>query len=72
MQPDSDILIIGGGPAAMTAALYSLRSGRTVKMIEKENFGGQIADSPRVENFPSLKSISGFEFSSNLFDQVTP
>ena len=55
----------------MTAALYSLRSGRSVKMIEKENFGGQIADSPRVENFPSLKSISGLEFSSNLFDQVT-
>jgi thioredoxin reductase (NADPH) len=71
MQPESDILIIGGGPAAMTAALYSLRSGRSVKMIEKENFGGQIADSPRVENFPSLKSISGLEFSSNLFDQVT-
>ena len=55
----------------MTAALYSLRSGNSVKMIEKENFGGQIADSPRVENFPSLKSISGLEFSSNLFDQVT-
>ncbi|MFA6620604.1 MAG: FAD-dependent oxidoreductase [Bacilli bacterium] len=71
MQPESDILIVGGGPAAMTAALYSLRSGRSVKMIEKENFGGQIADSPRVENFPSLKSISGLEFSSNLFDQVT-
>jgi thioredoxin reductase (NADPH) len=71
MPLDSDILIIGGGPAAMTAALYSLRAGRRVKMIEKENFGGQIADSPRVENFPSLKSISGLEFSSNLFDQVT-
>ena len=71
MPLDSDILIIGGGPAAMTAALYSLRAGRKVKMIEKENFGGQIADSPRVENFPSLKSISGLDFSSNLFDQVT-
>jgi len=71
MPLESDILIIGGGPAAMTAALYSLRAGRSVRMIEKENFGGQIADSPRVENFPSLKSISGLEFSSNLFDQVT-
>jgi thioredoxin reductase (NADPH) len=66
-----DILIIGGGPAAMTAALYSLRSGRSVKLIEKENFGGQIADSPRVENFPSIKTISGLDFSNNLFDQVT-
>ena len=71
MPLESEILIIGGGPAAMTAALYSLRAGRSVRMIEKENFGGQIADSPRVENFPSLKSISGLEFSSNLFDQVT-
>lgn len=69
MQPD--ILIIGGGPAAMTAALYSLRAGRTVKLLEKENFGGQIADSPRVENFPSVKSISGLDFSNNLFEQIT-
>src|SRR5574344_1552923 len=71
MPLESDILIIGGGPAAMTAALYSLRSGRSVKLIEKENFGGQIADSPRVENFPSIKTISGLDFSNNLFDQVT-
>jgi thioredoxin reductase (NADPH) len=69
MQPD--ILIIGGGPAAMTAALYSLRAGRSVKLLEKENFGGQIADSPRVENFPSVKSISGLDFSNNLFEQIT-
>lgn len=55
----------------MSAALYALRSGYSAKMIEKENFGGQIADSPRVENFPSIKSISGLDFSSNLFDQVT-
>jgi thioredoxin reductase (NADPH) len=69
MRPD--ILIIGGGPAAMTAGLYALRSGRSVQLLEKENFGGQIADSPRVENFPSQKSISGLDFSSKLFDQIT-
>src|SRR5574344_163121 len=69
MQPD--ILIIGGGPAAMTAGLYSLRGGHSVTLLEKENFGGQIADSPRVENFPSLKSISGLELSNNLFEQIT-
>ncbi|MCQ2772033.1 MAG: FAD-dependent oxidoreductase [Bacilli bacterium] len=66
-----DILIIGGGPAAMTAALYSLRSGRTVKLIEKEAFGGQIATSPRVENIPSIASISGLEYSNNLFEQIS-
>ncbi len=55
----------------MTAALYSLRAGRSVKLLEKENFGGQIADSPRVENFPTISSISGLDLSSRLFDQIT-
>jgi thioredoxin reductase (NADPH) len=69
MRPD--ILIIGGGPAAMTAALYSCRAGKSVLLVEKENFGGQIADSPRVENFPSQKVISGLDFSNALFEQIT-
>ena len=69
MQPD--VIIIGGGPSAMTAALYTLRAGKTVLLLEKENFGGQIADSPRVENFPSVKSISGLDFSNGLFEQIT-
>ena len=55
----------------MTAALYSLRSGRSVLLLEKENFGGQIADSPKVENFPSVGSISGIDLSGNMFDQIT-
>lgn len=55
----------------MTAALYARRSNKKVLLLEKENFGGQIANSPRVENYPSLKSISGSEFAENLFDQVT-
>ena len=55
----------------MTAALYSLRAGRSVLLLEKENFGGQIADSPKVENFPSVGSISGLDLSANLFDQIT-
>lgn len=66
-----DSIIIGGGPAGMTAALYLLRAGKTVLVIEKEGFGGQIAKSPRLENFPSINSISGTDFSSNLFDQIT-
>lgn len=55
----------------MTAALYTLRSGKSVLVLEKETFGGQIANSPRVENFPSIKEISGLEFSDHLFEQIT-
>lgn len=66
-----DTIIIGGGPAGMTAALYLLRENKKVLIIEKESFGGQIATSPRLENYPSIKSISGLEFSSNLFDQIS-
>ena len=54
----------------MTAALYALRSGKRVLVLEKENFGGQIANSPRVENFPSIKEISGVDLSSNMFEQI--
>ena len=55
----------------MSAALYSLRSGKKVLILEKENFGGQIANSPRVENYPSIKEISGSDLSNNMFEQIT-
>lgn len=66
-----DIIIIGGGVAGMTAALYSLRANKKVLILEKETIGGQIATSPLVENYPGYKSISGMELSNNLFDQIT-
>ena len=66
-----DIVIIGAGAAGMTAALYALRNNKTVLMIEQEQIGGQIANSPRVENFPSINSISGLDFANNLYNQVT-
>ena len=65
-----DIIVIGGGAAGMTAALYAKRSGKTVKIFEKESFGGQIANSPKVEDYPSIKEISGLELSNNMFDQI--
>lgn len=65
-----DLIIIGAGTAGMTSALYALRSGKSVLILEKESFGGQIAYSPRVENFPSIKQISGTDFANNLFDQI--
>ena len=49
----TDLIIIGAGPAGMTAALYAARAGKSVLMLEKETFGGQITYSPRVENYPA-------------------
>jgi len=66
-----DIIIIGAGAAGMTAALNALRNNKTVLILEKEQIGGQIASSPKVENLPSIKEISGLEFSDQLFNQVS-
>ena len=66
-----DSIVIGCGAAGMTAALNILRNGKTVLILEKEQIGGQIANSPKVENFPSIKAISGMDFSMQLFDQIT-
>ena len=66
-----DLIVIGAGPAGMTAALYALRADKTVLIIEKENFGGQITYSPRLENYPTIMEISGNEFAQMLLDQVT-
>ena len=65
-----DILIVGGGPAGLTAAIYGLRAGKTVLVIEKGGFGGQIAFSPKVENIPGTKLISGAEFADQLTEQA--
>ena len=66
-----DSIIIGCGPAGMTAALYLLRAGKKVILLERESIGGQVAKSPRLENFPSIASISGEDFASHLFDQIS-
>ena len=65
-----DIIIVGGGPAGLTAAVYGLRAGKTVLVIEKNGFGGQIAYSPKVENIPGTKVISGTEFADKITDQA--
>lgn len=65
-----DMLVIGAGASGMTAALYALRNGKSVLVLESESLGGQIATSPRLENFPSIKEISGEQFASNLFEQI--
>ena len=65
-----DIIIIGGGPAGLTAATYAGRAGKSVLVIEKNTFGGQITWSPRVENFPGTVSISGTELGDKLLEQA--
>ena len=65
-----DIIIVGAGTAGMTTALYALRNGKSVLLLEGEGIGGQIAFSPKVENFPTHKSLSGAELSDMLYEQI--
>lgn len=66
-----DIIVIGAGPAGLTAALYALRADKKVLLIEKESFGGQITYSPKIENYPGFLELSGNEFAEKLIEQVT-
>ena len=65
-----DIIVAGGGPAGLTAALYAARAGRSVLVLEQTAPGGQIVYSPLVENYPGLPGLSGAQFSQQLADQV--
>ena len=65
-----DMIIVGGGPAGLTAAVYGRRNGRSVLVIEKSVFGGQIVNTPNVENIPGFAAIGGDEFADKLLDQA--
>lgn len=65
-----DIIVVGGGPAGMTAALYALRNGKRVLVLEKNGFGGQITYSPKVENYPGSLQLSGSELAEKMLDQI--
>ena len=65
-----DIIVVGAGPAGLTAALYARRAEKSVLVIEKDTFGGQITHSPRVENYPGFLAMSGNEFADKLIEQV--
>lgn len=65
-----DIIVVGGGPAGLTAAIYARRANKSVLVIDKGAFGGQITFSPKVENIPGFKALSGNEFADQLVDQA--
>ena len=65
-----DIVIIGAGTAGLSAAIYGVRAGKSVLVLEGENYGGQIINSPEVENYPGIAKISGFEFATGLYEQA--
>ena len=65
-----DVIIVGGGPAGLTAALYARRANKTVLIIEKATFGGQITYSPKVENIPGFLALSGNEFAEKMVEQA--
>lgn len=66
----NDICVIGGGVAGMTAALYAQRSGLSCTVFEKNIFGGQIASSDRVENYPGIKLTGGAELALAVYEQA--
>ena len=65
-----DMIIIGAGTAGLSAAIYGVRAGKSVLVLEGENYGGQIINSPEVENYPGIAKISGFEFATGLYEQA--
>ena len=66
-----DIIIIGAGPAGMTAAIYGQRAGKSTLMIEAKAYGGKIINTPDIENYPGFEHISGFEYAQKLYNQAT-
>ena len=67
----TDIIIIGAGTAGLSAAIYARRAGREAIILEALSYGGQIVNTPEVENYPGIKHISGFDFATGLYEQAT-
>lgn len=65
-----DLIIVGAGPAGLTSALYALRANKKVLILEAKCYGGQIINANVIENYPGIDRISGFDFATNLYNQV--
>lgn len=66
----TDIVIVGAGTAGMTAAIYAVRAGKTVQVLDARGYGGQIVNTPDIENYPGIAHISGADFSYGLYQQA--
>ncbi|MBQ6476913.1 MAG: thioredoxin-disulfide reductase [Bacilli bacterium] len=71
MKKNNDIIIIGAGPAGLTAAIYAARAGKSVLVFEAKTFGGQITSATTVVNYPGIKEISGSDYAYELYEQAT-
>lgn len=67
---ETDVLIIGAGTAGLSAAIYTLRSGKSAIVLESLTYGGQIINTPEIENYPGIKNISGYQFATDLYEQA--
>ncbi len=65
-----DIIIVGAGPAGLTAALYALRANKKILLLEKKCYGGQIINADKIDNYPGLPDVSGIDFANALYNQV--
>ena len=66
----ADIIIVGAGPAGLSAAIYARRAGMDTVLYEGEMYGGQIVNTPEIENYPAIAKISGFDFANDLYNQA--
>ncbi len=66
----ADIIIVGAGPAGLSAAIYARRAGMSTVVYEAESYGGQIINTPEIENYPAIAKISGFDFADGLYKQA--
>lgn len=65
-----DIIVVGAGPAGLTAAIYARRANKRVLVFEAKAYGGQIVNAPNVENYPGYKSISGYDLATEMYNQA--
>ena len=66
-----DIIIVGCGPAGMTAALYALRAGKNILVFEAKSYGGQILKASIVENYPGVETTTGYDLATKMYEQIT-
>lgn len=65
-----DVIVVGAGPAGLSAAIYGVRAGKSVLVLEGKTYGGQIVNTPEVENYPGIRKVTGFEFATDLYKQA--